>query len=135
MLKHISIINFLGSTAVFPFRVIVTTDVDGNLLNSSLEALKGYQFNVENNDEETDYESMFNTIKAEMSNRISDLDLTYTDMELSWDSDGYFISIEGGDDLLIAIQTMQDSSVYQLYLKFHPKGTRFKYSTVVRNFK
>ena len=98
------------------------------MLNSSSEALWGYQFNVENDNEETDYESMFNAIKEELSNRISDFDLTYTDMELSWDSDGYFISIEGGDDLLVAIQAMQNSSVYQIYLKFHPKGTRIKIS-------
>ena len=69
---------------------------------------------------------MFNAIKEELSNRISDLDLRYTDMELSWDSDGYFIRIQEGDDLLFAIQAMQNSSVYQIYLKFNPKGTSFK---------
>ena len=126
MHNNIPILNFLGSTAVFPFRVIVTTDVNGNVLDSSSEALTGYQFNVENDDEETDYESMFNAIKEELSNRISDLDLRYTDMELSWDSDGYFIRIQEGDDLLFAIQAMQNSSVYQIYLKFNPKGTRLK---------
>ena len=126
MYNNIPIFNFLGSTAVFPFRVIVTTDVNGNLLDSSSEALTGYQFNVENDDEEIDYESMFNAIKDELSIRISNLDLTYTDIELSWDSDGYFISIEGGDDLSVAIQAMQNSSVYQIYLKFNPKGTRLK---------
>ena len=126
MHNNIPILNFLGSTAVFPFRVIVTTDVNGNLLDSSSEALTGYQFNVENDDEEIDYEAMFNAIKEELSSRISNLDLTYTDIELSWDSDGYFISIEGGDDLSVAIQAMQNSSVYQIYLKFNPKGTRLK---------
>ena len=125
MYNHISIITSLGSTAVFPFRVIVTTDVNGNLLDSSSQALKGYQFNVENDGEEIDYESMFNAIKEELSNRISDLDLRYTDMELSWDSDGYLVRIEGGDDLLLAIQAMQNSSVYQIYLKFNPKGISF----------
>ena len=86
----------------------------------------GYQFHVENDDEEIDYESMFNAINDELSDRISYLDLTYTDLELSWDSDGYFIRIEGANDLSVAIQAMQNSSVYQIYLKFHPKGTNFK---------
>ena len=114
-----------GINSVFPFRVIVTTDINGNVLDSSSDALKGYQFNVENDDEETDYESMFNAIKEELSNRISDLDLRYKDMELSWDSDGYLVRIEGGDDLLLAIQAMQNSSVYQIYLKFNPKGRSY----------
>ena len=47
-------------------------------------------------------------------------------MELSWDSDGYWINIEGGDDLSVAIQAMQNSSIYQIYLGFHPKGLCFK---------
>ena len=79
---------------------------------------------------------MFNAIKEELSNRISDLDLRYTDMELSWDSDGYFIRIQEGDDLLFAIQAMQNSSVYQIYLKFNPKGTSFKIHRVaIENLK
>ena len=115
-----------GSNSVFPFRVIVTTDINGNVLGSSSDALKGYQFNVENDDEETDYELMFNAIKEELSNRISDLDLKYAELKLSWDSDGYFISIEGGNDLSVAIQAMQNSSIYQIYLEFQPKGKSFK---------
>ena len=65
-----------------------------------------------------------------MSNRISDIDLTYTDLKLFWDSDGYFISIEGSDDLSVAIQAMQNSSVYEIYLKFQPKGKSFKINWV-----
>ena len=106
------------STTVFQFRVIVATDNDGNLI----EAPKGYQFSVEKSDDDVDFEMMFNALKQELYDRIPNLDTTYTDLALTWDSDGYPIHIEGGNDLQIALENLQNSSVYQLFVGLQPKG-------------
>ena len=116
---------YLGTDAVFQFRVIVTTDNDGNAIDGSSEVLNGYRFNLANSDEGTDYELMFNSIKQELLDRIPDFDQKYKDLQLSWDDDGYHIVIEGGNDLEVALDAMQNSSVYQLFLQIQPIGKRF----------
>ena len=110
------------STTVFQFRVIVTTDNTGNLM----EAPKGYRFSVEKSDDDVDFELMFNALKQRLYERVPNLDITYTDLALTWDSDGYRIRIEGGNDLQIALEDMQNSSVYQIFLALQPKGMRFR---------
>ena len=108
------------STTVFQFRVIVATDNDGNLI----EAPKGYQFSVEKSDDDVDFELMFNELKQELYERVPNLDITYTDLALTWDSDGDQIRIEGGNDLQIALEDTQNSSVYRLFVELQPKGIR-----------
>ena len=110
------------STTVFQFKVIVGTDNDGNLI----EAPKGYRFSVEKSDDDVDFELMFNALKQELYDRVPNLDITYTDLALTWDSDGDHIRIEGGNDLQIALEDMQNSSVYQIFLALQPKGLRFR---------
>ena len=68
---------------------------------------------------------MFNAIKQELFDRIPGLDEKYKDLKLSWDDDGYHINIEGGNDLEVALDGMQNSSVYQLFLQIQPIGMRF----------
>ena len=68
---------------------------------------------------------MFNAIKLELIDRIPGFDAKYKDLKLSWDDDGYHINIEGGNDLELALDAMQNSSVYQLSLKIQPIGMRF----------
>ena len=68
---------------------------------------------------------MFNEIKQELLDRIPGLDEKYKDLKLSWDDDGYLINIEGGNDLQVALDAMQNSSVYQLFLQIQPIGMRF----------
>ena len=68
---------------------------------------------------------MFNEIKQELLDRITGLDEKYKDLKLSWDDDGYLINIDGGNDLQVALDAMQNSSVYQLFLKIQPIGMRF----------
>ena len=116
---------YLDIDATFQFRVIVTTDNDGNTIDGSSEALNGYRFNIENSDEATDYELMFNAIKLELLDRIPGFDAKYKDLKLSWDDDGYHIVIEGGNDLQVALDAMQNSSVYQFFLQIQPIGKRF----------
>ena len=112
---------YLDTDAIFQFRVVVTTDNDGNAIDGS----NGYRFNIENSDEATDYELMFNAIKLELIDRIPGFDAKYKDLKLSWDDDGYHIVIEGGNDLQVALDAMQNSSVYQLFLQIQPIGMRF----------
>ena len=110
------------SNTVFQFRVIVTTDNTGTLI----EVPKGYRFSVKKSDDDVDFELMFNELKQELYERVPNLDITYTDLALTWDSDGYHIRIEGGNDLQIALEDMQNSSVYQIFLELQPKGMRFR---------
>ena len=108
------------STTVFQFGIIVGTDNDGNLI----EAPKGYRFSVEKSDDDTDFELMFNALKQELYDRVPNLDVEYTDLALTWDNNGYQYRIEGGKDLQIALEDMQNSSIIQLFLELQPKGIK-----------
>ena len=110
----------LDSYTVFQFGIIVGTDNDGNLI----EAPKGYRFSIEKSDDDIDFELMFNALKQELYDRVPNLDAAYTDLALTWDSNGYQYRIEGGNDLQIALENMQNSSVIQLFLELQPKGMR-----------